>query len=69
MGKRELENYGGNGTGGSPEIGNYKVTTDSAEVQFSELSKAVEYYENLNEEKALWDMRGLELLLCHTWKD
>jgi len=36
--------------------------------EFTNLSKAKEYYESLNEEKAIWDITTIaELLECHTF--
>lgn len=65
----KLEYYGGSGYGGVPEKGTFQVKTglSLANRIFNNLSKAREYYDKLNIEKALWDLTRIpELLECHT---
>jgi len=67
---KKLKFYGGQGYGYSNEIGKFEVFEVKANErkQFTNLSKAKEYYESLNEEKAIWDITTIaELLECHTF--
>lgn len=61
----KLVYYGGDGYGGQPENGAYKVKCTNPKL-FNKLSEARKYYNSLNEGKALWAMKGLELLEAHT---
>jgi len=62
----KLEYYGGQGYDDSPEDGQYEVKA-SITKQFSKLSEAIEYFNTLNESKAVWDLNGIpELLECWT---
>ena len=64
---KKLKFYGGQGYGYSNEIGKFEVKANETK-QFTNLSKAKEYYESLNEEKAIWDITTIaELLECHTF--
>jgi hypothetical protein len=67
--KKKLRNYGGQGFTYSPECGDYRVKFGGdKEIRFIKLSVARKFYDNLHDEKAIWDMNGLpELLDCHTF--
>lgn len=69
----ELEYYGGDGYCGVPETGEFQVVYDlgarQKEVSFKSLLRAREFYDNLVCSKGLWNLKGLELLECHTIKD
>lgn len=61
----ELEYYGGNGYFGVPERSVFKVKCSKPKIFYS-LTKARDYYDSLNEEKALWHHEPpYELLECH----
>jgi len=62
----KLSYYGGDGYSGQPEKGFYKVVSTTTRL-FGSLSAARKYYDSLNAEKALWAMKGLELLEAHTF--
>ncbi len=63
----ELKHYGGNGYDGVKEDGVFEVKTDRRGKLFSSLSDARQYYDRLNEGKALWDLTRIpELLEAHT---
>ena len=64
---KKLKYYGGQGYDYSNEIGKFVVKANETK-QFTNLSKAKEYYESLNEEKAIWDISTIpELLEGHTF--
>ena len=64
MGK--LKYYGGNGYDYAKENGIFEVRAKDTKT-FTELLKAREYYDSLNEDKAIWDLTNIpELLECHT---
>ena len=64
---KKLKYYGGQGWAYSKEIGQFEVKAKETK-RFDRLSKAREYYENLNEEKAIWDITTIpELIECHTY--
>jgi hypothetical protein len=66
MENKELIYYGGQGYDYSNENGKFEVKAANSKT-FTSLSKAIKYYESLNEEKALWDITSIpELLSCHT---
>ena len=60
--------YGwGDGFDFSTENGLFEVKAKKIK-QFSKLSQARQYYDSLNEEKAIWDLTRIpELLECHTY--
>lgn len=65
----ELEYYGGSGFASSPQIGKYEVRYDDEVKKFTELDKAIVFFDNLKTEKALWNVDGLsELLSCYVEK-
>ena len=66
--KKKLKSYGGQGYGYSSEVGKFEVRAKEVK-EFTKLSEAKKYYENLNEEKAIWDLTGMfgELIDCHTY--
>ena len=62
----KLKYYGGIGYDSFSEIGIYEVRGNETK-QFQRLSKAKQYYENLDEEKSIWNIEGCpELIECHT---
>jgi hypothetical protein len=64
---KKLKHYGGQGYEYSKENGKFEVRAKETKV-FYILSEAKKYYENLNEEKAIWDLTRLpELIDCHTY--
>ena len=70
MKKQKLVYYGGDGYDYSPENGIYLIKYQSdnehKEKEFSKLSEARKFYDNLFCEKAFWDMNTIpELLDCH----
>ncbi|HIA37043.1 MAG TPA: hypothetical protein EYN89_10045 [Flavobacteriales bacterium] len=66
--KKKLKYYGGKGYEYSNENGNFEVKANEVK-KFTRLSKAKEHYDNLNEEKAIWDTTTMpELLSCHVEK-
>ena len=65
---KKLEYYGGQGYAYSSEIGKFEVRATETKY-FTRLSEAVQYYECLEEDKALWDCSVLSTLLsCHTYE-
>ena len=63
---KKLKYYGGQGYGYSKEVGKFKVVAKGSKY-FDRLSEAKEYYEGLNEGKAIWDITALpELIECHS---
>lgn len=70
--KRKLVSYGGDGYGGYKENAMYEVKYESKEhgKYFNKLSKAIEFYESLHEEKAIWSIDGCpELLNAMYWEE
>jgi len=65
--KKKLKYYGGQGLCYSPNIGKFQVKTTKVK-EFDKLREAVDYYNSLHEEKALWDVTTIpELLECHCY--
>ena len=63
----KLEYYGGNGYDGVNEKGSFEVKASASKDKlFNSLSDARDYYNSLNEIKALWDLTTIpELLEAH----
>lgn len=61
----QLEYYGGNGYGGVPEVGLFIVKTRFrlSYRKFKRLSEARKYFDSINDDKFLWDIRGVPELL------
>lgn len=67
--KKKLVSVSGQGYDYSPEIGIFEVS-GSIVKQFTKLSEAIEYYESLYEEKAIWDITTIpELLDCAVFEE
>lgn len=69
---KKLVKYGGDGFGGCKENAMYAVKYESKEHDkyFNKLSKAREFYDSLNEEKAIWSIDGMpELLDAMYWEE
>jgi len=67
MMKKKLKYYGGEGYGYCKPYGKFEVRANKT-VKFTLLSAARHHYDNLEEEKSIWDVtRGAELLECHTY--
>ena len=63
----KLKYCGGQGFEYSNEKGIFEVRAKETK-KFTSLSEARLYYDNLNEEKAIWDLTDMsELLECHTF--
>ena len=62
--KTELAYYGGCGYEFYPyKTGIFEIkTSEDKTMRFTDLEKAVEAYEMINEDKALWDVQRMELL-------
>lgn len=62
--KTELVYYGGCGYEAYPyRTGVFEIKTDYDKTQrFTDLNKAIEVYEMINEDKAMWDVERMELL-------
>lgn len=66
--KKKLKYYGGSGWEQCTSKGPFEVKKDKETKTFSDLKEAVEYYNNIDEEKSLWDVSSWpELLECHTY--
>jgi len=66
---KKLKFYGGQGYEYSNEVGKFQVKAGDEVYNFTRLSKARIHYDNLNQEKAIWDMTTIpELLSCYTYK-
>ena len=66
---KELIDYGGVGFNFSKENGDFVVKAFGEEFEFKKLSEAKKYYDNINDEKAIWDRTGMpELLDCKVYK-
>lgn len=64
---KKLKYYDGQGYSYSKENGKFEVKANQNK-KFNNLSEAKEYYESLNEEKAIWDVTTIpELIECHTY--
>lgn len=63
----DLQYYGGDGFSGVKEEGIFEVKA-SQNKTFDKLSEARKYYDGLNEEKALWNAKTMELLETHFYK-
>ena len=64
---KKLKYYGGQGFEGLSELGKYEVRAN-VDKSFNCLSEAKEYYESLNEEKAIWDVTFMsDLIEAHTY--
>ena len=69
----ELEWYGGDGRGSIPydKIGRFEIKCDQPLLKavFETFSEAIEVYDSITTEKALWDLTGCpELVEAHTLK-
>lgn len=62
--KHGLEYYGGSGFEGVEEDGKFKVEVESGKKEFTKLSEARKYYDELMEEKVIWDITVIPELLC-----
>lgn len=64
---RVLEYYGGNGFGGQPEIGEFKIKygeDQMKEARFTHFRDAKDFYNKIDGQKAFWDCsKGLPELL------
>ena len=66
---KKLVDYGGQGFRFSKENGKFEVKATSTIKIFTKLSEARNYYDSLNEEKAIWDITGMpELLDCQVFE-
>jgi len=60
----------GQGYSYSNEIGLFEVKNKTVKKQFNKLSEAIEYYNSIEDEKAIWDISTLpELLEAHSWSN
>jgi hypothetical protein len=65
---KKLQFNSGQGYGDSEENGRFIVKHSDKETEFDKLSEAREFYDSINEEKAIWDMTKIpELLECHSY--
>lgn len=61
--------YGGDGMDGK-EVGNYLIKYgEDKEINFTSKDEAIDFYESLNEEKALWNIDYMELMIAHIFAD
>ena len=70
MKKKELVYYGGEGYSYCMDIGLYEIKYDiSKSKKFAYLKEAIEFYNNLECDKSIWDISfSAELLECHVIK-
>jgi hypothetical protein len=62
--KKELQSQGGQGYSLCPERGKYEVRYGSGGMKsFNKLSQALKFYENLEEESAIWNFSSLPELI------
>ncbi len=69
---KKLVEYGGNGYNGEQEHWTYEIKYGEGEGKsktIKGLSKAREFYDSLQVEKALWNPRTMELLEAHIYGD
>lgn len=67
--KNKLIYYGGSGFMGLWEKGKYLVKSKDKEVEFTSLEKAQNYYDNIQGEKAFWDLKSMDLIDCYVFKE
>jgi predicted negative regulator of RcsB-dependent stress response len=68
MGKK-LKSTSGEGYSYAPEKGVFEVKTDNIQKTFTSLSEARNYYDSINAEKAIWQLKpSIELLDAHSYE-
>ena len=70
--KQKLDYYGGSGHESYPyRFGKFEVKSgnDDKTKVFHSLDKAVEYFDMIHDEKALWDSQRCELIDAYHWVD